>query len=266
MNSFSERHGLSVPEGEIRVRNDAPSELREVIPTICYKAGMQPKAVRAVLCDAFLRAPNPANWSDFPNIDGEVHELLRDCTWFEVYDAIEAMAAALKQGYFHQSSGPGESAFEDNINRFFRREGIGWQLTQGRIEMRGPEAFELAVHQAQDLLQNKGKKTAASELHEAIVDLSRRPNAEITGAIQHAMAALECVARDKGQTKDTLGDLIKRNRQMFPQPIDAIVEKAWGWTSNHGRHLQEGDAPSFEEAELMVGISAVLCRYLGRRL
>jgi len=49
------------------------------------------------------------------------------------------------------------------------------------------------------------------ELHEALDDLSRRPEPDLTGAIQHAMAALECVASDTyGNPKATLGDIIKR--------------------------------------------------------
>ena len=79
------------------------------------------------------------------------------------------------------------------------------------------------------------------------------------------MAALECVARDVVGSKDTLGQLIQRNPGLFPKPVDQIVEKAWAYSSNFGRHLVEGMPPNFDEAELMVGVSGVLCRYLTRR-
>ena len=264
MTIFSERHGLSVPDAEIRIREEAPDGLRDVLPTICYKIGYKPGELRALLCELFLKAPDPTNWTDYPNIAGEVRDLLRDCAWFEVYDAIEAIYAQCHQHYYHME--PATAAFEELVNRYFRREGIGWQLTGGRIEVRGTEAFEAAVRQGRDLLWSSGKQTAATELHEAISDLSRRPSAEITGSIQHAMAALECVARDKlGGSKETLGDLIRRNPNLFPKPIDEIVSKAWGYSSNFGRHLQEGAPPTFEEAELLVGISGVMCRYLVRK-
>ncbi|MBB3759559.1 AbiJ-NTD4 domain-containing protein [Xanthomonas arboricola] len=255
MTTFSTRHGLSRPEAEITIRQDAPSEVRDALTTIAYRCGFRPSALREVLCGIRYRAPKE-NWSEFPYIDEEVRGLLAECEWFEVYDFVEAIA------FLH----PGASvSFADEINRYFRVAGVGWQLVDGRLEIRGAEVFEQAIRQGQQELHRQGKRTAASELHEAIQDLSRRPVAEITGAIQHAMAALECVARDTCVSKDTLGDLIRRNPDLFPKPVDQIVDKAWGYTSNFGRHLQEGKPPEFEEAELMVGISGVLCRYLARR-
>lgn len=37
---------------------------------------------------------------------------------------------------------------------------------------------------------------------------------------------------------------------------------AWGYASEHGRHLREGHNPSFHEAELLVGLSASLSNYI----
>jgi hypothetical protein len=263
MSIFSERQGLSVPDAEITIRDSAPDELREVLPTLCYQVGLRPSDLREWLCELLLQAPDRNNWSD-PNIDSEVRNLLLDCEWFEVYDAIEVIGRQLQRRIHNGTLAAGP--FEQQINRYFRRAGIGWQLVNGTLEMRGPETFEKAIRQGRDVLLTAGKHTAANELHEAILDLSRRPNAEITGAIQHAMAALECVARDKCFTKDTLGDLLRRNPGLFPRPLDDLVQKAWGWSSNSGRHLVEGAPPAFEDAELVVGLSGVLCRFLGRKL
>jgi hypothetical protein len=161
----------------------------------------------------------------------------------------------------------GAEHFSEEINRYFRGRGIGWQLVDGQIEVRGSEAFEEAVHQAKEILDSQGRRTATIELHEAILDLSRRPAPDITGAIQHAMAALECVSREVvNDQKPTLGDLIKRNPNLFPKPLDQAIEKAWGYTSETGRHLKEGNSPTFEEAELIVGLAGVLCRYLAKKL
>ena len=264
---FSERQGLSRPDAEITVRNDAPDDLRDAAATIAYTAGLKPSDLRGIVCQVVMTAPNRNNWSEYPNIDGEARDYLRDAPWFEVYDIIEAITAFLRR---HPRAGqdqrPGFAVFEEQLNRFFRRRGIGWQLVHDRIEMRGSEAFEAAVRQGRDALRSQGKTTAANELHEAIQDLSRRPEAEVTGAIQHAMAALECIARDKALSKDTLGQLIQRNPDLFPKPLDKAVELIWGFGSNQGRHLMEGKAPAFDEAELIVGLSGVLCRYLTRKV
>ncbi|GMV31003.1 MAG: hypothetical protein AMXMBFR59_31280 [Rhodanobacteraceae bacterium] len=266
MTSFSERYGHQRPDAEITVRNDAPEGLREAVVTIAYGAGLQPSDVRSIVCQVLLRTADRNNWSNFPNIDGEVRDHLRDCLWFEVYDVVEGIAGYLQRHPRQTSDHKQASAvFDEQLNRFFRREGIGWQLVQGRLEMRGTEAFELAVRQGRDELWAAGKATAATELHEAIQDLSRRPDPEITGAVQHAVAALECIAREKTGGKETLGALIQRNRSLFPAPLDKAVEQVYGFASNQGRHLFEGRRPEFEEAELVVGLSGVLCRYLSRR-
>lgn len=256
MDSFSRRHGLSRPDAEISIRLEAPDELRDAVVGIGYQCGLKPSDLRSVLCGMLYRAPDRSNWSEHPNIDGEVHDLIRDCEWFEVYDLVELLAERCeRRGH----------DFAGEINRMFRIKGVGWQLVGTRLEMRGSEAFELAVREGQAELLRRGNTTAASELHEAIRDLSRRPDPEISGAIQHAMAALECVARDVCSSKETLGDLLRRNPNLFPRPIDQIVDKAWGYTSNFGRHLIEGQPPAFDEAELVVGLSGVLSRYLSRR-
>jgi hypothetical protein len=208
------------------------------------------------LCGILYKTPDKSNWSEYPNIDDEVRILMDELEWFEVYDFIEHLAEkSLYKG----------GDFSGEVNSYFRVAGIGWQLLDQKIQMRGTEAFEIAVKEGQLLLSQQHRTTAAYELHEALQDLSCRPQPEISGAIQHAMAALECVARDVIGSKDTLGQLIQRNPGLFPKPVDQIVEKAWAYSSNFGRHLMEKKPPEFEEAELMVGVSGVLCRYLARR-
>jgi hypothetical protein len=256
MDTFSRRHGLNRPDADITVRYEAPDDLRHAVVALAYQCGLKPTDLRRVLCSMLYRVPNRSNWSEFPNVDGEVRDLISDCEWFEIYDLIELLAQSCE--------GHGVD-FAGETNRMFRVMGVGWQLVGTSLEVRGSEAFELAVKEGQRELLQRGNHTAASELHEAILDLSRRPNPEVSGAIQHAMAALECVARDVCESKDTLGDVLRKNPSLFPKPVDQILDKAWGYTSNFGRHLMEGSPPAFDEAELVVGLSGVLARYLSRR-
>ncbi|MDA1018408.1 MAG: hypothetical protein O3A00_28625, partial [Planctomycetota bacterium] len=101
------------------------------------------------------------------------------------------------------------------------------------------------------------------ELKEAIGDVSRRPAPDTSGAIQHAMAALECVARDIAEDpKPTLGKLIQKHPDLFPPPVDKAIEKLWGYASEIARHGREGNDPTREEAILVVGVSATLVNYL----
>ena len=258
---FSRRHGFEEPDAEITVRNDAPSDLRAVIIDLANECGLEPTPMRRIVCRVLGTAPDSYNWSDYPNVDNEVRELLSDCNWYLVYDTIEEIYKTLSGRNF-RSFGD----FEQEINYYFRKRGIGWQLVEGRVEVRGSEAFEESVQGALDVLEDTGRRTSAGELHEAISDLSRRPEPDVTGAIQHSMAALECLLRDAtGDSKLTLGEIMKRNPDLLPKPLNQGVEKVWGYTSQAGRHLSEGILPTFEEAELVVGLSGTVCRYLSRK-
>jgi hypothetical protein len=269
---FSRRHGYNPPEPEITVQHDAPEDLRSAVVDIAYDCGFAPTPLRQLVCRALRIAPDRNNWSEFPNVDGELRGYLQDCAWYKVYDVIEAIYERLHVSGRQITGSRNEAVlasnfFQDEINIFFREHGIGWQLMEGRIEVRGPETFQEVVHGAHAALQEAGKMTAASELHEALGDLSRRPEADVTGAIQHAIAALECVARDAMSDQNaTLGELLKRHPDLFPQPLDQAVPKIWGYASEAGRHLKEGRAPAFEEAELIVGAAGALCRYLARKI
>jgi hypothetical protein len=155
--------------------------------------------------------------------------------------------------------------FETELNEVFGELGIGWQMVGGQIQTRGTEVFEASIHEAKAALVESGRPTAESELREAIADLSRRPEPDLTGAIQHSMAALECVARDVcKQPSRTLGDLLQKEAQKLgiPKPLNEAVEKAWGYASEMGRHVREGRIPERAEAELIVGICATVSTYL----
>jgi hypothetical protein len=253
---FSRRFGYRGQEVEITMREEAPDDLRAAI--VMLADGLGPKNMRLAVCSVLLKAPNPNNWSDYPNVFSEVQGLVEDCPWHKVYDIAED---------FHRRPrmNPERSReFEDRLNEFFRENGIGWAMEVGRIVVRGSEAFSAVPKQAIRALEETGRQTAAREIHEAIQDLSRRPHPDVTGSIQHAMAALECVARDLTGQQKTLGKLISDHRETLnlPRPLDDVLEKMWGYASETGRHLREGREPQFERAELVVTIAAGVSMYL----
>lgn len=270
MNRFSRRHGFEPPDAEITVRHDAPPELREVLVDIAYEAGLGPPGLRATVCRVLRVPEDRSNWSPFPNIDGEVRDHLGTCQWYEVYDIIEAIYARFVRFDEQEPLGGDASRherFESEINRYFRRNGIGWQLREGQIQVRGPEAFETTMTDARAELRSSGRETAENEIHQALLDLSRRPEPDLTGALQHGLATLECVARDvTGDPKSTLGAILGRNKGLFPPPIDQAAERLWGFASEQGRHLREGRKPEQEEVELTVHVAAALANYLAKRL
>lgn len=263
MTKFSERYGYSPNDSEIVVREDAPEGLRGAVVQIAYDAGLTPHSLRQIVCRVLRVREDPSNWSAFPNVDNEVQDLLDSCEWYEVYDVIEAIHRSLATQMVANAR---PEIFEYELNMYFRRRGIGWQLSDGEIRVRGNEEFETSIGSAHEELIASARPTAANEIHHALEDLSRRPTPDVTGSIQHALAALECVARDvTGDPNSTLGTLLKRHRGLVPSPLDIALEKLWGYASEQGRHLREGQAPAFEEAELAVMMAASVARYLVRK-
>jgi hypothetical protein len=268
MATFSERQGYSPKDPEIKIRNEAPHDLRGVLVDIAYESGLTPHTLRSLICRLFRAREDSSNWSAFPNVDSEVRGLIDSCDWFRVYDAIEAIYNSLleinKSGSGFTECNP--SHFEHEINAYFRQKGIGWQLTEGQIQVRGTDGFEESISEAHKALAQTERPTASKELHHAIKDLSARPEPDITGAIQHSMAALECVARDvSGDEKATLGTILSRNPGLVPKPLDQALEKLWGFASEQGRHIREGRVPDFSEAQLVVHISATVAKYMAER-
>jgi AbiJ N-terminal domain 4 len=257
---FSRRFGYRGPEQEITIREDAPETLRQAIVSIAKDLGLSPSNMRLGACSILRKLPDSNNWSEYPNVFYEVQGLIESCPWHKVYDIAEEFYDRLR------SEGRGRD-FEEALNEVFREDGIGWAMEDGRIVARGSEAFSAVPKQAIQMLQEAGRLTAAGEIHEAIQDLSRRPNPDKTGSIQHAMAALECVARDvAGQPGKTLGKIISDHcaKLNIPRPLDDALEKLWGYACETGRHLREGREPSFEDAELVVTVSAAVSIYLTR--
>ncbi|TQI65212.1 hypothetical protein FHT98_5079 [Bosea sp. AK1] len=256
---FSDRHGYDAAVPEITTREDAPESLRFGVVNIARNVGMKPSSIRNVVCSVLFEAPNPTNWSEYPNIWEEALGLVEQCEWFKVYDIAEALWRAL------YPNDEWQDLFEAELNRLFREKGIGWELKSSHgIVFRGDALFTAATTEAAAIFEATGRKSAAGEIREALKDISRRPHPDRTGAVQHSMAALECAARDvTGDPSATLGKLIPR--LAVPRPLDDALTKLWGYASENGRHIREGTNPSPAEAELVVSVACAVSVFLIQR-
>jgi len=256
--NFSKRYGFKSEPKEIDIREDAPAELRNFIILTLYNLDYKPSFIRDIICQ-ILKVFHQGNWTEFPNIDYEIKDLINKSPWFKVYDMIEILYKRIDKKH--------KQKFEEEINEYFFVKGIGWQLIEGTINFRGDEIFESNLRKAEKILDNSGLKTSSDEIKEAINDLSKRPEPDITGSIQHSLAALECTAREiSGDKSATLGALIKKHNSIVPKPLDDVISKLYGFASEQGRHLQEGRVPEFNEAELAVSLSCALSSYLARKI
>ncbi len=230
--SFSARHGYAAPEAEITVREDAPELVRAAVLALGNASGMSVDTLRSTVCEVLLRVPDRNNWSP-SNVSEETQHLVFEAPWFRVYDIAERIYDRL-----YNQGRRAEVEFAYQLNEVFREHGIGYEMKDGRVIGRGSLAFREATEEAIRLMDAAAKLTAAIEMRHALSDISRRPP-DITGAVQHGMAAFECTARDvMGQSSASLGQLLPGLGLM--KPLDKGVEGLWGYASQYGRHVAEG--------------------------
>lgn len=258
MSTFSEREQIDFPYVEITVRYEAPDSLRYFLLSLMKQyAGL--RKIREIVSFASYQASSPDNWSENDYMENEVKEMLGNCQWSYIYDIIEEFYKCIE-------ARP-KLEFSKKINGFFMANGIGWKFKDGLIIVRGNNETEELAKEALQKLSLSGMPSSLKEIKEAIQDLSKRTEPDITGAVQHSMAALECVLREiTGEKKTTLGALISKYKNTFPAPLGDVVEKIWGFSSNNARHIVEGNTVAVEEAELLVNLSIVLINYLSSKL
>lgn len=253
--NFTERMGIEVPEPKIVVRNDAPADFRLYLLLLMLRyAGL--KKVRTCVCFVTKEAEDRNNWAENDFMKSEVQSILDNCPWYRIYDIIESFYLQIND----------KIGFEREVNEYFVEKGIGWKLVHGILETRGEETFEQDIKDVVDILGEAKLHTTQYEIREALKDMSKRPTPDITGSVQHSVAALECLCREiTGKKSLTLGKLINTHSQIIPKPLDKVVGGLFGFASEQGRHLREGEAPDYEEAELVVHLSASLCTYLTKK-
>ena len=261
--TFSERGGYQAPDVEITIREDAPRELRNAILMIAQNLNMPPQYMRHVACSTLLKRPDPSNWS-YTNVWNEVNDIIENCPWYKVYDIAEQLYEGFREGAFEDCWAGSEADFSDQLNQFFRENGIGWEIRRGQVMFRGSEVFETTTAEAESILRRSARPRAADEIQEALAAISRRPRPDVTGGVTHAMGALEATARDiTGQSNPTFGKLVSTLN--LPKPFDTAIEKLWGYSSEYARHIREGRTVNTDEVEFFVSVAAATCTFLTKR-
>src|SRR5271157_3089914 len=139
MEQFSQRNKLdSSADKEITKRYEASAELRSIVVEAAYSAGLQSGEIRQVLCDLLLKRPDENNWSR-SNVMTENLSLIDSCDWYHVYDFVEIVDDILRD---KRPDPDAAGLFEGKLNRYFRREGIGWELKERQIVFRGNDEFQ----------------------------------------------------------------------------------------------------------------------------
>lgn len=258
-NLFTKRLGIQTEAAQITTHYDAPIEFRLYLLQLMKNYEPSLKKVRNIVSFITRIAEDPNQWGENSFMEDEIRNMLLNAPWNRIYDLVE---------YFYSQKGIKQNSdFEADINDYFIEKGYGWKMKKGIIKFRGEGSFEQNIQEVSQELKKKHQQTSHREISLAISDISKRPDPDITGAIQHSMAALECLSREvTGDRNSTLGKLVNDNKTLFPQPLGDVVTKLYGFSSEQGRHLKEGKSPQFDEAKLCVNLSAALCIYIARKL
>lgn len=259
MSSFSWRHGYSGNAKEITIREAAPESIRSVALSAAAESGLNADILRDTVCRLLRKQPDRGNFSP-ERIWKEVESLVYRCEWFKVYDIIEAFDDAIRELAVSSDD------FQKKINNCFIEEGIGWQLVDGEIFIRGDEGFQQAIDMtalAASQLQKTLRPTAASHIQYAIKALSERPKANTPGAVSHATNSVECLLNDITGQAMTLGQYLKKCPALFHPALKKALEGVYGYASDAGaRHGKEGMEPTFDEAQFAVITCAAACTLL----
>ena len=252
---FSIRHGIQVSVPEVTITQSFPLEHRVAVIQIASDLGVHARSLRRAMLRVLVTGIDTTDRShDF--IWPELVYAVNNCNWWDVYEIAEEI---------YKIAGSHErSEYANNLNRFFMRQGFGWEMRNGLIEYRGSEPFRIATTSAEQSLQDRGFDHSANEVREAMRDLSRRPEPDLAGAVYHATQALEAIAGiDTKSSGKSLGKMISSLN--LPAPLDEATHKLWGFVSGYVRHGDEEKQIDEEEAEMAVTIACALTTFIAKR-
>ncbi len=254
--TFSQRHGLAGPPPGTLLRDEVPPSFRMFLVDLGHEGPLEYHEIQKVVCNVLQVWPSQST----PYYECKKHS--QKCDWFFIYDIIEGLYNFLFEKTRHSFSSD-TLRFTETINRAFVEQNIGWQLVNGKIVVRGDEAFEGTVRTAVDVLGQNNKATAANHLKSAIRALSERPKANTPGAVSHSTSAVACVLGELTGEPLTLGKYLDRYPKLFHPALKKALDGVYGYASDAGaRHGREGIEPSLEEARFAVATCAAACTLL----
>ena len=250
---FSTREGLG---GEYPMIYDgAPGEIRYGLREVLRDLGFQrPGGQRAILCDALRRIPDQNNWSDYPNIENEVLELIATEPWYKFFDAMERIPKSLTESDV--------LTYYEKMNALFAEERIGYRFESGAIVRLGTEEFHTAVKVARLALQDERFAEPRRQFERGYKFRNDRP-ADWANAIKEAVNSVEGVLQViYGRPGVSLTIMSSDN---FPAELPGGIKQLFRSLYSQGsgtvgaRHASiGGNDPNGPRAELALHIAASL--------
>jgi len=261
---FSARYGYK-GKGTDMIYEDAPEAvrvgLREILQEMAFGT---PSYQRVIICKALRRRPDPNNWSEYPNINDEVDDLIHGLEWYEFYDMCEKIARLEEIKEIGYVSGSYQSIFAYNLNQLLEEENVGYKMVDSYIEKVGSQEFREAVEAALDSLKNPRYKAPLGQFKKALGFRNQLPP-DYANAVKEAVNAIEGtlqIATEKAG--EALPSILTNLQAKFPSHFKRIIKEIYGYgsASEGARHAAVGGyVPSSDEAEFIIHVSAAAIAY-----
>lgn len=250
---FSVREGLR-PDRPL-IFDDAPERLRYGIRGVLSAVGFsEPSEQRSILCQALRTAPDLSNFSEVPNIDNEVVELLMYEDWDRLFDAIERLPGFL--GAYKSAT------FQEEMNNLFADEDIGYRFDGDTIVRVGTEEFEESVSAARTALAGERFTESRGQFNRALDFRNARPP-DWANAIKQAAISVEgtlqIIYNRPGAPLTTI--VSEDLPEDIPKNIRSLFRSLYGQGSGTAgaRHASIGGThPTAVRAELAIHVAAAL--------
>lgn len=243
------------------IYDSAPDALRygvrEVLRVLGYT---KPSQQRRILCGALRISPENSNWSEYPNIDAEVIDLLVTGPWYKFFDALERIPLHFDHEYGLSSYMA--STYYEMINSLFAEERIGYRFDSELIVRVGTEEFHALVAEAKNTLRDERFVEVHRQFTRAYEFRNQRPPDwanTIKEAVNSVEAILQVVYDRPGVALTTIIS------QGLPPELPGGIKRLFRCLYSHGsgtvgaRHASiGGNEPTGPRAELAIHVAAAL--------
>ena len=262
--SFSKRYGFADRSNQIR--EDAPESVRVGLRELLERIGFaQPSSQRQIICQALRVRPDPGNWSDYPNVDQEVDDLIHGLVWFKFYDMCEklnSLQEVRQKGVMGDYSG---TLFAHELNKLFSEENVVYRMSEeGEIHPEGSPEFEQATQDAVDQLIDPMFRPPLEQFQKALSFRNALPP-DHPNAVKEAVNSLEAILQIvAGKPGVALPQVITSSSLGYDSHIDKVMKELYGLgcAVQGGRHAGVGGLlPSAIEADWAIHASAACITY-----
>jgi hypothetical protein len=262
--SFSKRYGFASRSNQIR--EDAPESVRVGLREVLERIGFErPSSQRRIICQALRVRPDPGNWSDYPNVDQEVDDLIHGLVWFKFYDMCEklnSLEEVRQKGVMDDYSG---TLFAHELNKLFSEENVIYRMDEaGEIHPEGSEQFEEAIHLTLENLSGPIFQPPLELFGKALAFRNALPpdNANaVKEAVNSLEAVLQIIAEKPGVA---LPQILTNSGLSYDSHVERVMKELYGLgcAIQGGRHAGVGGLiPSAIEADCAIHISSACISY-----